>query len=1215
MIIFLLILSIFGTVFCTDLEFSRYRSAEQYKCGSFMPDANGRKADVVLTFYYQSIDQFISFLSAPFPHQDLLTKKALTGDLEELQNSVETKYWQWLEWQKGWIIASLSLLAFSVFFVFSYILYKICSCCCSSSSKKQTTDARYDGCKRSLCNLLLFGLIGLNAFVAFTLMMTSQYAQFGLDELPNRMNQCIDDLNVYKRDNDMRIRKLLIEDYQMLNSTINTQLSSAGHNVVDRVKKLTGAHVIDVFLNVSKVAQEMQTDLEYVNDKIRFLNEEGARFEAEFSRLKNTANAELMNCIGEEMEPVKSMCTKAERLLDSLAVTQFKIDPKFISSSTQNALTEIVNANISRVLGESNAQFERLETTIQHEIDKETHFAQNMLKQIGDDLFVVAETISTQLKQVNFEPLYNSVSYVSDPKKTPTMKYIQYSWYVSLVVTGLFVLLAFCFLFGILYGIFGRRPTYYNDDCCVRTTGSKFFSCGIWIFLLLFVFLAFATAIILFVMGNATNLVCQPMRNPLSRPDALSLAERYIEIWKETHKPTNDVEILLEQKTPAEVIRACSRNETLYDMFDFDKKYHLNQLKEFEKESYNQLQVFLKSTMEKMPDIRPLDALISRSELSDLEKLATVNVTKFSQQGLNAIKHAMDELDLISKTREFEESLNVSSGKPKAVSLVLEQINELEAQFAKPLRSRLNALYENITTLDQKLTQLQVPVSSLLVKLQHAQALLSENMKDHFSRGAKEEFENMIANVDKYIEHVKIQMQTEVTSCRPLAEIAKYTTAAVCSYTVDPFNGTWMCMLICLILLVPITVISNSLIGLYSKMHAFPKYIVEPPSESHHMSSFITDTYDTRPKPGYANYTYTDDYQRTYRSRKMGSTVRASHLTATSSSVAEAKGPSVFDILAQENLATSIRPALQHLVKYLAIFKPKTFVTVHRNFDEFYLLFDLMLENYYLKNYGASFTENFYSMKRVHTKTGKSPIDGRERVMSLITLVGWPYVEDKLNKLYDRLKEVYEIRTWASIKDIPSKLKKLFVIIWPYIKSCIKAIKSALQLAYILNRSSIHSPWLYFAGVVLKHLTPEDLESFNSVPLHLKTGFFNRIWRFILGLPGLVSRMFAYGLFFVQFLDYMYNTDLGGAGLKQMAAGIVTPPPPPHRMILKESEVLSLDTNKCPICMKQRVNDTALFVSGYVFCYTCINQYVNTYQKCPVTGCPATSQHLIRLFV
>ncbi|CAI2356596.1 unnamed protein product [Caenorhabditis sp. 36 PRJEB53466] len=861
----LLFLVIFIGSTISELVFTPYKSAEQYKCGSFMEDRNGRKADAVLSFYYNTIDQFITLISSPFPHQDLLSNDALTGDLNELQLSVEKKYWQWIEWQKGWIVLSAGLVAISLLFVVFYVFYKMCVCICSRSSKKQNTDARYDGCKRSLCNLLLFGLVSANAFVAFTLLMTSQYAQIGLDKLPNRMNQCIDDLQVYKRDSDMRIRKLLIEDYQVLNTTITKQLASAGHNVVDRVKKLTGAHVIDVFMNVSNVAKEMHDGLESVHGKVKFLNEEGSRFEAEFSRLRNTANEELVKCLENELEPVRSMCAKAERLLESLAVTQFKIDPKFLPVATENGLSEIVNANISQVLAASNAQFEQLENRIQHEIDKETHSAHNMLKQIGDDLFLVAETISTQLRKVNFEGLYSSIAAVSDPKKTPTMKFIQYSWYVSLVVTSLFILLALIFLFGVLYGICGRRPTYYNDDCCVRSTGGKFYSFGIWVFLLIFVFLAAGTAVLMFSVGNFSSLVCQPLRNPLSHPDSLSLAERYIDIWKTSHPPENDIEVTLQTKGPAEIIRACSRNETLYNLYDFDKKYHLNQLQDFEKESYNQLQIFLRTTMENMPEIRPLDAFISRSELHDLEKLAVVNVSKVSQQGLNAIKHAMDELDLVSKTREFEESLDANAGKPKAVTLVLEQIRELEAQFAKPLRSRLDVLYSNITQLDQKLSQLQVPVSSLLVKLQHAQALLAENMKEHFGRAAKEEFQQMVDHIDQYISHVKHQMESDVTSCQPLTQIARQTTSAICSYTIDPYNGTWMCMLICLALLVPIVVISNSLISLYSKMHAFPKYIVEPPSETHHMSSFITDTYDTRPKPGYANYTYTDDYQRTYR--------------------------------------------------------------------------------------------------------------------------------------------------------------------------------------------------------------------------------------------------------------------------------------------------------------------------------------------------------------
>lgn len=77
-------------------------------------------------------------------------------------------------------------------------------------------------------------------------------------------------------------------------------------------------------------------------------------------------------------------------------------------------------------------------------------------------------------------------------------------------------------------------------------------------------------------------------------------------------------------------------------------------------------------------------------------------------------------------------------------------------------------------------------------------------MREHFGRAAKEEFQQMVNNIDQYIVHVKsqvitqkcfkkfyncltFQMESEVTSCQPLTQIARQTTAAVCAYTIDPY--------------------------------------------------------------------------------------------------------------------------------------------------------------------------------------------------------------------------------------------------------------------------------------------------------------------------------------------------------------------------------------------------------------------------------------------
>lgn len=40
------------------------------------------------------------------------------------------------------------------------------------------------------------------SFAAATVLVSSQYAQYGMSELPNRLSHCVDDLQLYKRDTD-----------------------------------------------------------------------------------------------------------------------------------------------------------------------------------------------------------------------------------------------------------------------------------------------------------------------------------------------------------------------------------------------------------------------------------------------------------------------------------------------------------------------------------------------------------------------------------------------------------------------------------------------------------------------------------------------------------------------------------------------------------------------------------------------------------------------------------------------------------------------------------------------------------------------------------------------------------------------------------------------------------------------------------------------------
>lgn len=91
-----------------------------------------------------------------------------------------------------------------------------------------------------------------------------------------------------------------------------------------------------------------------------------------------------------------------------------------VSFATDATLEPIIRANIPQLLANTNRNFDSIQNRLQTEIDKKVHCtriedlnslydlvihyfsaSQEILKRIADDLFVAAETISTQIRQVS----------------------------------------------------------------------------------------------------------------------------------------------------------------------------------------------------------------------------------------------------------------------------------------------------------------------------------------------------------------------------------------------------------------------------------------------------------------------------------------------------------------------------------------------------------------------------------------------------------------------------------------------------------------------------------------------------------------------------------------------------------------------------------------------------------------------------------------------
>nr|XP_057904261.1 peroxisome assembly protein 12 [Doryrhamphus excisus]XP_057904262.1 peroxisome assembly protein 12 [Doryrhamphus excisus]XP_057904263.1 peroxisome assembly protein 12 [Doryrhamphus excisus] len=340
------------------------------------------------------------------------------------------------------------------------------------------------------------------------------------------------------------------------------------------------------------------------------------------------------------------------------------------------------------------------------------------------------------------------------------------------------------------------------------------------------------------------------------------------------------------------------------------------------------------------------------------------------------------------------------------------------------------------------------------------------------------------------------------------------------------------------------------------------------------------------------------------------------HLTSSTGS----EQPSIFEVLAQESLMDAVKPALRHAVKVLAESNPSCFGFLWRRFDELYLLLDVLLQNHFLLNCSASFSENFYGLKRVSGGRGlpvRLGLPRKTRWRSLLLLCLVPYLRAKLEATLARQREEEDF----SIRLAQSRSQRLYraaVAAYPYVNSAWQAWIFCQQLLFVFGAVRTHNPLLWLARVRLARLTERDIRdmelnaSRSSSPTGTST--LQRMWwltsQATKGVAISLSTSLSMGVFFLQFLDWWYSSD-NQATVKTLTS-LPAPPPPLHLEMADHSE--ERDRTRCPLCRRLRVNATTLSTSGFVFCYRCIYTYVKANHRCPLTGFPTALQHLIKIY-
>ncbi|KAJ8917239.1 hypothetical protein NQ315_002256 [Exocentrus adspersus] len=308
--------------------------------------------------------------------------------------------------------------------------------------------------------------------------------------------------------------------------------------------------------------------------------------------------------------------------------------------------------------------------------------------------------------------------------------------------------------------------------------------------------------------------------------------------------------------------------------------------------------------------------------------------------------------------------------------------------------------------------------------------------------------------------------------------------------------------------------------------------------------------------------------------------------------------PSIFEIVAQKSFNDTLHPALQKIALFLADNFPHKFNWLNKYYEEAFLVLNGLLQYHYLKYYDASFSENFYGLKRVPGNDTK--LSKHHRELSLIFLVALPYFKRKME---ERITVIRIENAEGYLKqDFEGRLKKLLLHSHSALEVAWGLVVLQNYLKYMSGKEEFQTPILRLIDVKLTYsLEQQEVPGFWAALFKGNLSFSELSFGLV---RNAVTTFLEVTAFFLQFL-HAWNAQKSNYNVTDLP--VVAPPQVDNRAKNYQG--------KCPVCLKQWIIPSVLPVSGYIFCFRCIWKHLSENAHCPVTRLPARPQDIVRLYL
>ncbi|XP_007167395.2 prominin-1 isoform X1 [Balaenoptera acutorostrata] len=600
---------------------------------------------------------------------------------------------------------------------------------------------------------------------------------------------------------------------------------------LDNIKLLLGGgifehlkpRVVPVLDDIKAMAEEIQETRETLVEVNSILTDM-RHLSANLSNSLSNVKRNLEQALNDPMCSVHPVMTTCSNIMNSLRLLDGSIDFDQLPSLDEQIgnLNDILQTNLSSLVQKGYKSFNAIPGIVQNETVHVVSDVKMTLDSIGSDIKNISKNIPIQDKLSNFIRYLNDTeNYIH--RHLPTLEeYDSYRWLGSLVVCCLLTLIVIFYCLGLLCGTYG-----YNQNAtptrrgCVSNTGGIFLMVGVG-FSFFFCWLLMTIVVLTFVVGgNVEKLVCEPYQNKklfqvLDTPYLLNADWKYYLSGMVFNKP--DIHLTFEQ-----VYSDCKENKGIYATLKLENTYNISEFLSIKEHTGN-----INNNFENM-NIR-IDNIVL------LDEAGKRNLMDFSSSGIDKIDYGAfmaatgknpTKVNLLSFANDLEVKANhLPQGNLKQTlknnAGILRNIHRDEII---PLQKLMSAVHQKLKDLQQKSSGLGVKVANIILVLDSAQDLITNQISTIIAEESKKYGNSIMSYFERYLQWVKISITEQMAACKPVATaLDSAIDVFLCSYIIDPLNLFWFGIGKATAFLLPAIIFAVKLAKYYRRMDSEDVY-------------------------------------------------------------------------------------------------------------------------------------------------------------------------------------------------------------------------------------------------------------------------------------------------------------------------------------------------------------------------------------------------------